>query len=548
MSYYSPEFIEQVAQANDIVDLISEQVPLKKRGNAYIACCPFHNEKTPSFNVSREKQLYHCFGCGVGGNVYTYVQEKMGLDFVESVKYLAGRAGIELPKDNYKKDTKREQELDRLRRLNKDTANFYYNELKSSPDALNYLKSRGITASAIKEFGLGYGGRDWDVLSQKSEDTEGLLKLGLVTRSQKNNKLYDRFHSRLIFPIQDVSGRVIGFGARKINENDNGPKYLNSPENELFKKGKELFNLNRAKRQGEDVLMVEGYMDVIRLYTYGFKNCVAALGTSFTSDHVGLLERYFKNVYLVFDGDSAGEKATLRALEILKNSKLKLRIVRLPDGEDPDSYIQKNGAEAFKEQLKQAVAEIDFRLSLLERAYDFNNHEELFSYISAALSLIKDLKSYEKEYYLEHIAKKTGISVEAIRQEMITPETLRPKKKNKKTEGALLQAQFYLLCFILKDPGLIDTYGLEIEDFDSLLAREIFLKFKNKDTAPVGNKQEKLLEKLRQAEPSPELLQISLDKIMEYRKKRELHQLSKELEVAENKGEVLEKIVQLQRK
>ncbi|MDO4289522.1 MAG: DNA primase [Eubacterium sp.] len=422
---YSEETIQQVMEANDIVDVVSEYVTLKKTGSSHKGKCPFHNEKTASFNVSADKQLYHCFGCGVGGNVIGFIMAIEKLPFVDALKFLARRAHIVLPESgNSAEDNARYRHRERLYELHRDLANYYYLCLKRNPGAQHYLASRGIKAETVKAFGLGLAPDGWNnalgFLSQKGYTEKEMLDSGLIMVSERGRK-YDRFRNRIMFPIQNATGRLIGFGGRRISEEDKGPKYLNSPETPVFSKGTELFNMNHAKGSivGNQLLIVEGYMDVISLYQYGIKNAVAALGTAFTQYHAALLSRYVGEVVLCFDGDAAGESATQKAIEVLKTSPLNVKILRLPVEDDPDSYIQKNGSEAFLERVKQAITVVEYEMSLLKKRFDLNNTDDRIKYINQAIGVLRQVgDNVQVDLYSKRLARETGISLRVIQQEV----------------------------------------------------------------------------------------------------------------------------------
>lgn len=422
MPRYSEEIIQQVIEANDIVDIISTYVQLKKSGHSFMGRCPFHSERTPSFSVSPDKQLYHCFGCGASGNVISFVMDIENMTFPEALEWLAERANITLPQNSEYTDFQYQQKK-RLYEINRRLANYYYLLLKHSSKGIEYLNKRGLNQSTIKTFGIGYSKDSWDnayrFLLKQKVSSEEMLKIGLVAKG-RNGRLYDRFRDRLMIPIQNSRDQIIGFGGRIMNDDKHAPKYLNSPESIIFSKGYELFNLNRAKKniQNDQLILVEGYMDVIALFQYGIKNVVAALGTAFTEHHVKLLERYVNSVVLCFDGDQAGEKATMRAIDILKKSDLEIKVLRLNAEDDPDSFIRKNGSDAFLERVKNSKTVIDYLLDNLMKNNSLKTHEDRIRYVNEAVPILQNTKNdMEKDFYSKVVSKRTGISATIIYNE-----------------------------------------------------------------------------------------------------------------------------------
>ena len=343
--YYSEEVIEEVRTKNDIVDVISGYVRLQKKGSSYFGLCPFHNEKSPSFSVSREKQMYYCFGCGAGGNVFTFLMDYENFSFVEALKFLADRAGVVLPEMEYSKEAKaRADRKTQLLEINKLAAQYFYVQLKSEQGktAHAYLTGRQLSEETIKAFGLGYSSKYSDDLFRylrKRGYTEDLIRqAGLINTDEKNG-VYDKFWNRVMFPIMDVNNRVIGFGGRVMG--DAKPKYLNSPETEIFDKSRNLYGLNRARTSRKPYFLVcEGYMDVIALHQAGFTNAVASLGTALTTGHAALIKRYVQEVYLTYDSDEAGTRAALRAVPILKEAGITAKVIRMDPYKDPDEFIK----------------------------------------------------------------------------------------------------------------------------------------------------------------------------------------------------------------
>ena len=356
--FYPEDLVEEIRIRNDIVDVIGSYIKLQKKGSNHMGLCPFHNEKTPSFSVSSSKQMYHCFGCGVGGNVFTFIMEYENYTFVETLKLLASRVGVNLPEEEYSEEAKRQASLKtRLLEINKEAAKYYYYQLrqKNGQAALYYLYDRKLSEDTIKQFGLGYSNKTGDDLYQYLKHLgydDGILKeSGLITIDK--SKVYDKFWNRVMFPIMDVNNRVIGFGGRVMG--DGLPKYLNSPETRLFDKSRNLYGLNFARiSRKQNILIGEGYMDVIALHQAGFKNAVASLGTAFTGLQANLLKRYTSEVLLTYDSDEAGTKATLRAIPILKEAGLSVKIVNMKPYKDPDEFMKALSAEEYQKRIDNA--------------------------------------------------------------------------------------------------------------------------------------------------------------------------------------------------
>ncbi|MBI4855656.1 MAG: DNA primase [Acetobacterium woodii] len=479
-TYYSEELIQSVIEANDIVDVASGYMTLKRVGNSFKGKCPFHNEKTASFTVSREKQLYHCFGCGAGGNVITFIMEMEKLPFVDALKFLAARVNIVLPeKQNAQEDHLAYETKKRLYELHRESANYYYKILKTNRPALEYLIKRGISQETIREFGLGYATEEWsrltDFLKTKGFSAEEMLDSGLVLASE-NKRHYDRFRSRIMFPIVNPRGQIVGFGGRLMANGTNGPKYLNSPETPIFSKSYELYNLNRCKNFMEDgrLFIVEGYMDVISLYEKGIKNTVAALGTAFTPFHGKILERYASEVIIAFDGDSAGISATEKAMNILKKTSLNVKILNLPVNEDPDSFVQKYGNEGFNNFVSKALTIVEYELELLKRNNDLTQTDGRLRYGNEAIKILKQLEtSVEIDYYSKMVARETGINQEVIRREVIRSKTKQSANPGQlievdqkgtftqKIPKAYQKAQELAIRYCLITPEMIDGFPMD---------------------------------------------------------------------------------------
>jgi len=419
-NFLPEEFIEEVRVANEIIDVISEYISLKPRGKNFFGLCPFHNEKTPSFSVDPQKQLYHCFGCGEGGNVFNFIMAQERLDFIEAVKFLAERKGIALPGSLERtEDEEAKRKRQEFYNINRAAAMFYHKNLLSNEGthALKYLKSRGIASKTIRTFGLGYAPDSWnstmDYLMNQGFDKDLLIKIGLVV--EKGDSTYDRFRNRIMFPIIDHRDRVVGFGGRVMD--DSLPKYLNSSDSPIFNKSSILFGLNLAKKQRplDHLIIVEGYLDVITLYEYGFHNAVASLGTALTHDQAKLLRRYTRNIYIAYDGDAAGQKATSRGLDILKDAGCSIKVIKLPKDMDPDDILRKHGVEYFNKLINNAVSLTDYKLEQLRSGYDLNNPEDKVEFATKAAEILVGVENpLERDVYIQKLYTSTGFRPELI--------------------------------------------------------------------------------------------------------------------------------------
>ena len=423
-TFLPDEWIDEVRERNDIVDVISEYVLLKPQGKGFVGLCPFHAEKTPSFHVNPEKQLYHCFGCGAGGNVFTFIMAMEKLDFVEAVKFLAERAGMALPQTTDAEEFIRSKSRrERIYQINRETAR-YYHRMLFSPEggqALSYLKSRGLDLNTIRKFGIGYAPDGWENAKQHllglGFEEELLIQSGIVVSSK--GRTYDRFRNRVIFPIIKPRGLVVGFGGRVLD--DSLPKYLNSPESPVFHKSSTLFGLNliRAGSSLDHMIIAEGYMDVVTLHQFGFKNAVASLGTSLTQHQAKLIRRYTQQVYIAYDGDVAGQKATLRGLDILQDAGLRVKVILFPEGMDPDEVLRKYGAEFFKKLMDKAVSLVDYKLDKLRSQYDLNTPEGRARYATeAARILIQVPNLLERDVHIQRLEAQTGFSSRLLYQQI----------------------------------------------------------------------------------------------------------------------------------
>ena len=437
-------FLDELIARNPIEDVVSQYVNLKRSGSNLFGLCPFHGEKTPSFSVSPDKGIYYCFGCHKGGSVVNFEMEIEGLSYPDAVRALAKRAGLEVPEDEQYQSRYRQQE--RLWALHKEAARFFHSRLYApiGANALQYATGRGMPKSILTKFGIGYAPDSWtdlvDYLRSKNYTDQELRDSGLVTVSQKNGNLFDRFRDRLMFPIIDVRGNVIGFGGRIMNSSDkSAAKYLNSPETLIFNKRKNLFALNLAKKSKLGYLiLVEGYMDAIALHQYGFDCAVASLGTALTEDGANLLSRYTEQVVLIYDGDEAGQNATQRAIPILERAGLQVKVLKMRDAKDPDEYLKKFGADRFRILLEESANRVEYQLNAILKKYDLRDDEQKVQYLQESAGLIGSLSSaVQREVYGGRVAEAAGISEDAMRLEVnraLKRRTYQEKKKQEKID------------------------------------------------------------------------------------------------------------------
>lgn len=423
---YSDELIKEVSERNDIVEIVSEYVSLKKSGKNYKGLCPFHNEKTPSFIVSEDKQLFHCFGCGQAGDVIKFVMEKENLDFIDALELLAERCNIDLSEytnNNYNKE--KANRKNKLYKINREAAIYFFRNLnKNHNKGIEYLQNRGLSTEIIKKFGLGYSINEWERLNRyllsKGYSQELIYETGLVVERKDKKGYYDRFRNRVIFPIISTTKKVIGFGGRVLD--DSVPKYLNSPESPIFNKGSVLYGLNLARNQlGEEkrLIVVEGYTDVISLYQFGIKNVVATLGTALTKNHANLFKRYCEEVIIAYDSDSAGEAATIRGMDILDEVGCRIKVIRLNSKMDPDEYIRKFGADSFREKIEMSLPLIDYKMEKIKNENNLDTNEGKISFVRESIKIIKPIKSpIKRDVYIEKLSKESGIAVNVIKSEI----------------------------------------------------------------------------------------------------------------------------------
>ena len=571
----SEEILEKIKSQNDIVDVISERVRLRKAGRNFTGLCPFHNEKTPSFSVSQEKQIYKCFGCGEAGNVISFVMKEKNLPFIEAVKYLANRANIPLEIGNGEKSkvTKR-KEL--LYRVNVEAAKFFFSNLMNNQNAKEYFFNRGIKEETIKKFGLGFANDSWNslmfYLRKKGVNDILLEEAGLISVNKEKGRKYDRFRNRVMFPVFDYQGKVIGFGGRVLD--DSKPKYLNSPETLVFQKGTNLYGLNFALKHNMNeryFVIVEGYMDLISLHQYGITNVVASLGTALTINQARLLKRYADKVVISYDADMAGQMATLRGLEILRTAGFDVRVLSIPQGKDPDEYVRSNGRDAFLKLVNSAEPLIDYRIKKAEEGINFKNSQSLILYAKRIMEIISDLDPVEKDVYIKKASENTGI------KEQTLYDILKSKMKdnrennfrnNKEEDGSklyvepgFLKAERAILKIMLKNKEYLQYIEETISENDFILLehKEIFTVIMLAKGENINNIDSFIESKLNNTKSIGELVKIReeniffaddvkvqindfINEIHSYKLKQRIDQLRKEQKELENQGKIEESI------
>ena len=495
---FAPSFIDELIARNPIEDVVGQYVRLKRSGSNMFGLCPFHGEKTASFSVAPDKGIYYCFGCHKGGGPINFMMEVEGLSYPDAVRALAKRAGMEVPEDEQYQSRYRQQE--RLWALMKEAARFFHAQLYSEAgkEGLAYAQKRGMPKSTLTKFGIGFAPNTWNALitaMQKKGYTEQELKdAGLV--SERNGRIYDRFRNRLMFPIIDVRGNIIGFGGRVMD--DSTPKYLNSPETLIFNKRKNLFGLNLARKSKLGYLiLVEGYMDAIALHQYGFDCAVASLGTSLTEEHAALLSRYTEQVYLIYDGDEAGQRAAQRAIPMLEKAGLQIKVLRMRDAKDPDEFLKKFGPDKFKVLLEESSNRVEYQLNAIRRKYDLREDEQKVRYVHEAAELISTLDSpVKREVYGGRVAESAGISMDAMKLEVSKAFKRRMARERKRQEAINLapakalqpkdrsirydnmksaMAEESVIAQALREPALLDGVGnLRGSDFSVPLLGRVY--------------------------------------------------------------------------
>ena len=507
MPRLSDDFISEIKYRNDLGELAASYMQLKRRGRNLVGLCPFHGEKTPSFNIYTENGSFYCFGCGVGGDIITFVMKIENLDYMEAVKFLAERAGMSMPEDDY--DDSVSKLRTRIYEANREAARFFYSKLtsKEGADALAYLRNRGLADSTIRHFGLGFAPDERFALGNHLRSrgfTENeMIAANLVFKSRSGNSVLDRFYNRVMFPIIDVRGNVIAFGGRIMT--DQKPKYLNTSDTLVFNKSFNLFSLNNAKNSKSDALILcEGYMDVISLNQAGFTNAVATLGTALTADQAALMKRYCKEVIICYDADEAGQKATARAIDILRRAGLVVKVIAIPDGKDPDEFIRRHGDKghaAFQNVLDNSGNDMDYRMQKLKSRYDMENPQDKLSFLNEGVKLLCELDNpMERDIYASRLSDETDVSKSSILEQV--KEGMRRKDRyRRKKEFSQLQtnisarddrinpqhaanlraasAEENLIAFLVNNPDKL-TYiheKLRPEDFTTDFNRNLFEYF-----------------------------------------------------------------------
>lgn len=493
------DIIEEVKSRCDIVHIISQYISIKQSGTNFKGLCPFHGEKTPSFYVSTSKQMYKCFGCGEGGDVIKFVMSMENLEFMDALKLLAKQCGVDV-NTNMNEETKLKMEkINKFQNIHREAARYYFSNLITSKNpGYNYLRNRGLDDKIIKKFGLGYSLKSWDSLKNyllsKGYTNEELSECGLITYKKENNKSYDKFRNRVMFPIFDYRGNIIGFGGRVLDDSE--PKYLNSPDTLIFNKRFNLYGLNFSRKEIIDktIILVEGYMDLISLYQYGIKNVVATLGTALTDQQGMLIKRYADSAIISYDSDDAGIKATLRAIDILTKLDINVKILNLKDCKDPDEFIRKYGLDEFKKAINLSTNHVKFKIDNLKNNFDLNKGEDRVKFAKEASIIIKGIKSpVEVDYYTKYLSSLIDISVESIKREVYGKSYKKYKNnsfnKYKNREDKIIEkpkiiengkkyVEENLIKIMLESSSLRENIFLKISEDDFLLndSREI-LKF-----------------------------------------------------------------------
>ena len=506
---FSPAFIDELIAQNPIEDVVGQYVSLKRSGANMFGLCPFHGEKTASFSVAPDKGIYYCFGCHKGGGVINFQMEVEGMSYPDAVRALAKRVGMEVPDDEEYQSRYHQQE--RLWALHKEAARFYHTKLYAPEGAaaLQYATGRGMPKAVLTTFGIGYAPDSWtnlvDHLRKKGYTDQELKDSGLVTVSQKNGNLFDRFRDRLMFPIIDVRGNVIGFGGRIMKKDDNAAKYLNSPETLIFNKRKNLFALNLAKKSKLGYLiLVEGYMDAIALHQYGFDCAVASLGTALTPDGATLLSKYTDQVVLIYDGDNAGQNATQRAIPILEKAGLKVKVLQMQGAKDPDEYLKKFGADKFRLLLEGSSNRIEYQLNAIAKKYDISVDDQKVQFVNECAALIATLDSpIKREIYGKRVAEAASLSEKAVEMEVNKAQKIRRAREKKAQEKInLAPAQAFqrrgsskvpynnvksgvaeqgLIAMLMRESALLGQAGdLKAEEFSVPLFAKVYTQIRER--------------------------------------------------------------------
>ena len=499
---YSDEVIEEVKQSNDIVEVVSQYVHLKRSGRNFFGLCPFHNEKSPSFSVSPDKQIFHCFGCGVGGNSITFISKIEGVGFKEAIEILAERANIKLPTIENNIDSKKEELKAKVLKVNAFTAEYYHKKLyqKESKIAQDYIKKRKLNNETLESFKIGFSGNFdelYQALKKEGFKDEEILESGLVNKND-NGKYIDRYRNRLMIPILDERNRVIAFGGRVLD--DSKPKYINSPENIVYSKGRHLFGLNVAKKgDTKKLLIVEGYMDAISLHQRGITNVVASLGTALTPQQGWLLRKNTEKIVLGFDSDGAGQTAILRAMEVMQNMGCDIRILQMEGAKDPDEYVVKYGAARFQKLIDEAISLLEFKVKVLKQELNLENASDKIKFLNEIAKLISKIdNNMEKEIYIEKIAKGYNISKEAIfgqvnklqyatnlskksLEKSKTDNRHKERKQNIDISDEIRKRENTILAILINNPESYKTIkeNIQIDDFQDEVNRKILQEIYN---------------------------------------------------------------------
>lgn len=551
--YYPEELVEEIRERNDIVDVISGYVKLQKKGGSYFGLCPFHNEKSPSFSVSQNKQMYYCFGCGAGGNVITFIMEYEKFTFAESIKYLADRAGVALPEVEYSREAREKADLRNvLFEINKKAATYFYYQLKgeNGAHARAYFEKRKLSEETINRFGLGYSNMYSDDLykymKKEGYSDKVLRESGLFTMNEKG--VYDKFWNRVMYPIMDINNKVIGFGGRVMGDGE--PKYLNSPETMLFDKSRNLYGLNIARTSRKPNLIIcEGYMDVIALHQAGFNQAVASLGTALTTGHAMLLKRYTSEVLLTYDSDGAGVKAALRAIPILKEAGLRIRVINMRPYKDPDEFIKALGAEEFQKRIDTAVSSFMYEIDILEQQHDLKDPESKTEFYNAvARKLSEFTEPVERNNYIQAVCDKYFIEYDSFRKLVndygekfyVSNELKRQQQESvtamKAKDDGVKKAQKILLTWLIDEPEL---YG-KIKQY---ISAEDFIEPLYHDVAG------KLFEQLENGRLNPAAIISTYESEEEHKEVAGLfnEELSKELSISEREKALNETIIKVKK-
>lgn len=505
---FPPSFLDELIARNPIEEVVGQYVSLKRSGSNLFGLCPFHGEKTASFSVSPDKGIYYCFGCHKGGGAVNFMMEVEGLSYPDAVRALAKRVGMQVPEDEQYQSRYHQQE--RLWALHKEAARFFHSQLYApvGKAALDYAFGRGLSKGILTTFGVGYAPDSWDSLIKamraKGYTDEELKESGLVSVSQKNGNIFDRFRDRLMFPIIDVRGNVIGFGGRIIKKDSDAAKYLNSPETLIFNKRKNLFGLNLAKKSKQgSLILVEGNIDVVTLHQYGFDNAIASLGTSLTEEQAALMTRYTDQVILIYDGDKAGQNATQRAIPILEKAGLQVKVLQIRDAKDPDEFLKKFGADRFKLLLEGSSNRVEYQLGAIRGKYDLREDDQRVKYIAEAAEFLSTLGSpVQREVYGHRAAEDAKISYDAMKLEInkaFKRRMARERKKQEKINLAPAQAlqpkartirydniksamaEETVLAMVMKEPALLDeAKNLQAEEFSSALLGKAYAQMRRR--------------------------------------------------------------------